>query len=637
MRKRIRRLTLAATMAMPTLVASSTQAADPTAEQALKLRPVQADVQFETPSAEDAKKCTVEQVEQQGMAGWIVRREDGQLLRRFLDTNLDNQIDQWCYYQNGVEVYRDVDVNFNQKADQYRWLGTEGMRWGIDRDEDSKIDQWKMISAEEVSSEVIRAIVDQDANRFRRLLITEAEIKSLGLDEQHEQELIRKVAAAQQNFGELVKQQKFLKSDAQWIHFGATRPGIVPRGMHGLRDDQVVYENVAAVVQQQGQHLQVSIGTMIQIGSLWRLIDLPQNLTDEQLTGRTTGYFFASGPADFDRDTTNPPANAANEKIQQLLGQLEQIDQGLLTANEPEKQARLNAQRADTLQALANATQGADRDTWLRQLAESLSAAAQSGGYDEGVDRLGKLVQYLKAQDESQDLIAFAQFRYLSADYALKVQQPKADFAKIQEQWLKQLESFVAAFGKSEDSAEAMLQLGIAEEFAGQEDAAIQWYSKVVTNFGASIHAKKAAGARKRLQSEGKILALTGTTLDGKSFDLSRYRNRTVVLHYWATWCEPCKQDMQLLKQLNAKYASKGLSIVGINVDSQKDAAESQVKADRLSWPQLFEEGGLESRLANELGILTLPAMFLIDANGRVVNRNLHAAELEQELQKLLK
>ena len=48
--------------------------------------------------------------------------------------------------QNGIEVYRDVDANFNEKADQYRWLATAGTRWGLDPNEDGVIDSWKMIS-----------------------------------------------------------------------------------------------------------------------------------------------------------------------------------------------------------------------------------------------------------------------------------------------------------------------------------------------------------------------------------------------------------------------------------------------------------------------------------------------------------
>ena len=75
----------------------------------------------------------------------------GVILRKFVDTNDDNIVDQWSYYKDGLEVYRDIDSNFNGKADQYRWFHTGGSRWGIDTKEDGTIDYWKSISAEEVT------------------------------------------------------------------------------------------------------------------------------------------------------------------------------------------------------------------------------------------------------------------------------------------------------------------------------------------------------------------------------------------------------------------------------------------------------------------------------------------------------
>ena len=57
----------------------------------------------------------------------------------------------------------------------------------------------------------------------------------------------------------------------------------------------------------------------------------------------------------------------------------------------------------------------------------------------------------------------------------------------------------------------------------------------------------------------------------------------------------------------------------------------------RRPWPHLYEPGGLDSRLATELGILTLPTMILLDKDGKVINRNIHAAELDEELGKRLR
>ncbi len=99
---------------------------------------------------------------------------------------------------------------------------------------------------------------------------------------------------------------------------------------------------------------------------------------------------------------------------------------------------------------------------------------------------------------------------------------------------------------------------------------------------------------------------------------LSSLRGKPVVLHYWATWCEPCKQDMKLLRRLQASYQKAGLQLVGVNVDVTQDLADGYLKNVPLPWVQLFEEGGLESSgLAKAFGVQTLPTMMLIDKDGQ--------------------
>ena len=70
--------------------------------------------------------------------------------------------DTWSYYKDGVEVFRELDTNFNRKKDQYRWLNSAGMKWGVSTQEDGKIDSWKWISAEEAAQEVFAALAKGD-------------------------------------------------------------------------------------------------------------------------------------------------------------------------------------------------------------------------------------------------------------------------------------------------------------------------------------------------------------------------------------------------------------------------------------------------------------------------------------------
>ena len=93
----------------------------------------------------------------------------------------------------------------------------------------------------------------------------------------------------------MLKSQKFITASTRWVNFGATRPGIVPAGTDGQKQDLQVYENTAAVVESDGTHNQVIIGTLVKSGDVWRVIGLPQSMSDGDANAVADGFFF-QGP-----------------------------------------------------------------------------------------------------------------------------------------------------------------------------------------------------------------------------------------------------------------------------------------------------------------------------------------------------
>ena len=614
---------------------SQTASSQPTIAQALALSPMQKDVSYDRPTSAEAAKCSIQAEDSKGTTGWTVRGPAGETLRRFLDTNGDKKVDRWCYYQNGIEVYRDVDANFNGKADQYRWLGTAGTRWGLDANEDGRIDQWRSISAEEVTAELVAAIRDRDAARFGRLVLTPTELKTLGLGTKMQEALYQKTRQAAGNFSKQVARQPVVARDSKWIDFGGLQPGVVPAGTNGSTKDVVVYENVVAMIETNGKHGQLQVGTLIRVGDKWRVVDVPTGLspgTDDAVAG-----FFFQASHSAPSATVPDMGEGISREIQDLVTALEENDKQLARTTSAKDLARLHAQRADLLSKLAQGSEGEDRDVWMRQLADAISAAVQSGAYPAGTERLEKLYEQVRQGSFSSNLVGYVKFRYMSSAYTTSLQDPKADFAKIQESWLKSLEKFVDDFAKSNDAAEAMLQLAIAQEFAGEEDQARRWYQRIVTDFPSNSIAGKARGAIRRIDSVGKSIPIRGRSIQGKTLDLASYRGKLVLVHYWATWCEPCKQDIDTLKHLQASYGRNGFSLIGISLDSQPQELSSYLRSKHISWPQIYEPGGLDSRLATEMGVFTLPVMLLVDERGQVINRNIHVSELEAELEKRAK
>ena len=179
---------LLATLAL----ASSTglaQAAAPTPAQILQFKPRQQGINVSTPTDAELQGCKVELAKGAKAAsgktasGWLLKDPQGRIVRRFFDSDGDNQIDVWSYFLNGEECYREIDSNLNGKVDQYRWLGANGSKWGADMNEDGVIDTWKVISAEEASQEALMAVMTKDMNRLQALMITKAELDTLELPE----------------------------------------------------------------------------------------------------------------------------------------------------------------------------------------------------------------------------------------------------------------------------------------------------------------------------------------------------------------------------------------------------------------------------------------------------------------------
>ena len=624
------RTTAALTLAVSLAFTGAVIAETPNPKAALSLRPVQTGIEIELVAPADVDDCEVKDINHPKWTGWEVIAKDGTLLRRFADTNEDKKVDLWCYFNFGIAVYRDVDADFNGKADQYQWLGTAGTRWGLDDNEDGTIDRWKRISVEEVSAEVVAALSQQDPQRFSRLLATEAELTGAGVGESRAASLASKADRAARGFADLAKRQKAVGSTAKWVQFASSPPGIVPAGTDGSTSDLVVYENAVAMFEQGERSGQLMVGTVIKVGTAWRIIDLPSVGDDSDTLSQAAGNFFTPGNAAM----ASAANNAIGDETQEMVLALEKIDAALATATNAKEVARLHDQRADAVESLiAAASTQAERETWVRQLVDTVTVAIQSGSYPDGLERMRGVAR--KFAKGNQPLAAYADFQTISTDYVIR-QGKGANFAKVQDWYLKTLNDFIDRYPRTQEAAQAMLQLALSKEFEDKDSEALKNYRRVARDFPNTNAGEKAAGAVRRLDSEGKRIEFTGATIDGRKFDLSNLRGKPVIIHYWATWCEPCKQEMNLLRRLQARY--KGLQLVGVNVDASRDLAIDYLKEKSLTWVQLFEDGGLESSpLSKQFGVQTLPTMMLIDSAGRVVRHNVRAGELDTELEKMTK
>lgn len=617
---------------------SAVHAQGVTPELALSFKPIQSLVEYDIPTKEEIPQCKVEVIKGPGGSGWVVYAPNGLTLRRFMDTNNDNTVDQWSYYRTGIEVYRDSDSDFNKKVDQSRWLNTGGTRWGIDTNEDGKVDRWKQISVEEVAELVFHAFVQRDAALMETLMINETDLKTLGFQTAIADQIRESVSDVSSKMQKELAGKGPLGPDSKWIRFDAASPGVIPADAGKARNDLHVYENARALIENKGSVDLLQIGELVRVGDAWKLTQLPRAV------GRD------SGPIEFGGILLQPESQstpgemvapvASSEESRKLLDQLQKLDENSpsLSAG-AETLGRYNKQRADLLQQLVALAKTSDeREVWIKQLVDGIAAAIQTGAYPDGLQRLEQMEASIRKDDPKSELYAYVLYRRMSAEYSRKAMTtPSEEQGEVQTWWIESLESFVKDFPKSPEAPEAAFQIASSLEISGKTEEAKKWYTSISSTYASTLYAQKAQGCLKRMDIEGQVFELKGKTLDGRSLDLSAYRGKVVLVAFWATWCQPCLEEVPQLQELSQQYRAKGFEIVGVNLDLSIDGLDKFVRDRKMTWPHIREEGGLDSPPAVELGILMPPAMFLLDKQGKVISSNATIEVLKDQIPKYLK
>jgi thiol-disulfide isomerase/thioredoxin len=109
------------------------------------------------------------------------------------------------------------------------------------------------------------------------------------------------------------------------------------------------------------------------------------------------------------------------------------------------------------------------------------------------------------------------------------------------------------------------------------------------------------------------------TTLEGKPLSLADYKSKVILLNFWATWCGPCRAEIPDLVELQSKYKDQ-LQIIGLVVDDDdQEAIKKFVEEFRINYPVALATDGLRLEYG---GIPALPTSFVLDAEGRVVQKH---------------
>jgi peroxiredoxin len=216
------------------------------------------------------------------------------------------------------------------------------------------------------------------------------------------------------------------------------------------------------------------------------------------------------------------------------------------------------------------------------------------------------------------------------------------EYFKFQKDFAAQSEEYVKKHPKS------FISLLLIESFFQQmvEPAKITTYfNGLDKELKANKHGKK---IKSQLDLINKPAAPAGVAVgaiapdfsapdpNGKMVSLKQCMGKVTLIDFWASWCNPCRAENPNNVAMYNEFHAKGLNIIGVSLD--KDAAKwkEAIANDKLTWPQISNLKYWDEPIRVTYGVESIPATFLLDANGTVVAKDLTGAALKAKVAELL-
>lgn len=123
---------------------------------------------------------------------------------------------------------------------------------------------------------------------------------------------------------------------------------------------------------------------------------------------------------------------------------------------------------------------------------------------------------------------------------------------------------------------------------------------------------------------------------DGKMVRVGGDKGKVCVIDFWASWCGPCREEMQYLKQLYAELAGEDVCFYSISLDKKKDAWLKADEEEQLAWQSLWLKESFKSPVCKFLCIEAIPFILVIDRDGRIAGKKLRDEALKELIRSIV-
>jgi thiol-disulfide isomerase/thioredoxin len=145
-----------------------------------------------------------------------------------------------------------------------------------------------------------------------------------------------------------------------------------------------------------------------------------------------------------------------------------------------------------------------------------------------------------------------------------------------------------------------------------------------VVVLAALAFAAAAGAAELKPWTGGATPPLVLQDLHGRTHRLADYRGKVVLVNFWATWCEPCREEMPSIERLRQSLAGKPFEVLAVNIGEPLGRIERFLEKMPLGFPMLLDR---DTGAAKAWKARVVPATFLVGSDGRI--RYVHYGELD--------
>ncbi|AWG27009.1 redoxin domain-containing protein [Flavobacterium kingsejongi] len=272
---------------------------------------------------------------------------------------------------------------------------------------------------------------------------------------------------------------------------------------------------------------------------------------------------------------------------------------------------------------------------------DSVRASKISGTYnnDEFVafNKQGEKIQKKMMEFQQANMAVMTEAQ--KSNDTVAINKLRKEFNGFQKEMLDQSDKYVESHPKS------FISVLLIDGFLGQPDADLVKIKKYFNALSSDLKATKPGKAiQEKLDKVQAVVVgqmapdFSAPTPEGKTVSLKESLGKVTIIDFWASWCAPCRAENPNVVALYNEFHDKGLNIIGVSLDKEGDAEKwkQAIAADKLTWTQVSNLKFWQDPIAVKYNIQTIPQMFILDASGKIVGKDLRGEALKAKVKELL-